>query len=82
VNALTEVIPLEGIDLNGVPPCQHKIPYPLNCRQPSKVRIRTTCSSCGDSGIYFTCSTCYLNMTTGNALCGACFAPRGADGCC
>lgn len=82
MSVITEVTPLEGIDLEGSPSCEHYCPYPRNCGQPSEYRIRSMCMSCGDKGLYFTCARCHLNVTTGNGLCGICFTSRGMDGYC
>lgn len=71
-----EVIPVEGIDLEGSPPCDWNVlcgeEY-LPCRRFSAYRVITLCRSCGTRRINFTCESCHhILVTRKMGGCGQC----------
>lgn len=81
MSILTEVIPLEGIDVEADLPCEIYRPVYRLCGKPSEFRVLTSCT-CGDRRTCFTCSTCLTEITGGRGICGWCLKPRGIDGFC
>lgn len=78
-----EIVPLEGIDEEGSPPCGTHHPVTLMlCGKPSGFRIFTTCPTCGDSARGFICAECQVWIEEGQGTCLFCTAPRGITGYC
>lgn len=81
VSVLTEVIPMEGIDLEAGIPCELYRPIYRRCGLPAEFRFLTTCT-CGDKRTCFACPRCVAEVTGNRAICGFCCQPRGMDGFC
>ena len=90
---ITEIIPIEGLDLDGIPPCNVELarvafhgitPQVISwdglCGKPSVIRVISACISCGDSRAVFTCISCRRELESGKTLCGGCFHPRRVTG--
>jgi hypothetical protein len=76
---ITEISPLEGIDLEGSPPCgmqmRHKGWAP--CGTPAIYRIYSVCSSCGNKWSLFLCGYCHDEAIAGHTRCSRCNQARG-----
>lgn len=86
MSVITEIIPLDGIDLDGTPPCMtmtgRSIATARVCRERSAFRIITTCGSCGDKQVIFICVSCREGASAGKGACMCCGSRRGIDGYC
>lgn len=76
---VTEIIPIEGVDLEGVPPCEMMTSFIRRCLKPSMFRIRTVCS-CGDKSTLFICIGCRELAVAGLTWCTRCREQRGITG--
>ena len=56
-----EVISLEGIDLEGAPPCEMVKPGRKLCGAPSVMRVRVSCA-CGEVRLRFVCAECFKHI--------------------
>lgn len=63
-----EVVSLEGIDLDGTPPCEMTIPGRKLCGKPSFMRVQVTCS-CGTVRLRFVCKSCYPHLGSLITMC-------------
>ena len=77
---ITEVVTLEGIDLENVPPCEAYVNTwgvpPRRCGHPSAFRVYSHCTSCEDRNIFFCCVQHKEMMDAGEAGCKGCGAVR------
>ena len=73
-----EIIPLEGIDLEGTIPCQ--ILWNLApCTFPSAYRIISTCPRCTHRAVMFACTRCHDWGVSTGFNCAHCWSIRGID---
>ena len=67
-----EVVPVEGIDLDGTPPCavlhQQQDYTWKTCGKPSVYRVITICMACGKS-LDFMCQPCLDSLKAGQCAC-------------
>lgn len=80
VSSVVEVTFLEGIDLEGAPPCvvefvDRETGDAMPCGQPSAVRILFRCTGCGNGGPRFYCQECYEDLEAGFIDCYYCQEP-------
>jgi hypothetical protein len=74
-----EIIPLEGLDLEGTPPCGCLWILRL-CGNPSAFRIISTCPACMRRGVLFICHRCHDWVKGPGAACADCWnSTRGID---
>jgi hypothetical protein len=60
VSVLTEVTPLEGIDLEGSPPCEAVMDSSgRTCGGPGEIRVTSSCCSCRGVISGFFCTFCW-----------------------
>jgi hypothetical protein len=91
----TEVSPLEGIDLEGAPPCgvrdvasrrtvptRSDLSRMIPCPRTSVCRVSTRCPQCGHCAVVFTCAFHRQRMDEVATRCGFCLGPRGTTGEC
>lgn len=78
---IMEVSPLEGIDLEGSPPCQMWMQDKGDlCGEPSVFRIRSFCTGCDFRAVLFICKPCRdLEMIW---MCSKCLSPAGIERFC
>lgn len=79
MTTMTEILPLEGVDLLGDVPCTFRCPYPKICRAPSVARVITACVSCELRIIDFACASCRNLTVSGMAACGICLVRSGGS---
>jgi hypothetical protein len=71
MSVTTEITPIEGIDLEGTPPCQ--VTHNLEpCGNASAFRVVTRCLSCGLATI-FICTRCLNLVRVGGGRCTGCW---------
>jgi hypothetical protein len=76
MSVLTEVISLEGIDLEGSPPCECVLQDLSDCGKPADFRLVSRCSGCHAARSMFACTPCWsyirLYMIPGRWQCAFC----------
>ena len=77
---MTEVVPIEGIDLENTPPCQLLF-NELPCGLPSVARILSTCPVHGTAR-QFICKRCLEGLLSGKGWCTSCGSRRPFGGYC
>lgn len=72
MSTVLEILPLEGTDIDGTPPCDALKPYPFPCGKPAAFRLNGTCT-CGNHGLFFACRPCYEELAAGIGGCAGCY---------
>lgn len=59
MSTVLEVLPLEGVDLEGSPPCECMLSNGHICGKPSDYRLISSCGGCLNTVTGFACAPCW-----------------------